>query len=73
MGFWEIILIVIVALFVLGPKRLPEFALWCGKVWRQAKSFMDGAKDEVDKQMKLIELEKNIKRAKAAEEKKNEP
>lgn len=33
-GFWEILLILIVVLIVLGPHRLPEFARTMGKMVR---------------------------------------
>ncbi len=47
-GLSEIILIFIVALIVLGPKRLPELAKTLGKFYREIKSTMDEVKSVVE-------------------------
>jgi len=57
-GFWELSIIGIVALIVIGPERLPAVAknvgLWVG----QMKRFVGNMKMEIDKELKADELKK---------------
>ncbi len=57
-GFWEIILILLVALIVVGPERLPGLArtagLWIGK----AKRMVTDVKAEIDQELAAEELKK---------------
>ncbi|WP_457622681.1 Sec-independent protein translocase protein TatB [Persephonella sp.] len=46
-GFTELVVIFIVALLVLGPKRLPEVARTLGKFYREIKSTVDEVKSVV--------------------------
>ncbi len=66
MGFLELLLIGIIALIVLGPERLPKAArtvgLWIGK----AKQGLDSIKTEIDRELKLKELQQQIAEQKAA-------
>lgn len=43
----ELILIMIVALIVIGPKKLPEVAKSLGKGYREFQRAISGVKDEV--------------------------
>ncbi len=65
MGFLELLLIGIIALIVLGPERLPKAArtvgLWVGK----AKQGFDSIKTEIDRELKLKELQQQIAEQKA--------
>jgi len=69
MGFLELLLIGIIALIVLGPERLPKAArtvgLWIGK----AKQGFDSIKTEIDRELKVKELQQQIAEQKAALEK----
>ena len=47
LGLSEIILIAIVAIIVIGPKRLPEVAKALGKGYAEFKKAMDGFKEAV--------------------------
>lgn len=53
-GFPELLLVFVVVLLVFGPKKLPEFAKLLGKLLREFRSTVDGAKaaiqDEVYKE-----------------------
>jgi len=59
-GFWELGLIGVVALLVIGPDKLPGVArttgLWVGKARRMVAS----AKAEIDQELKAEELKKII-------------
>jgi len=46
-GFSELILIFVVALLVLGPKRLPEVAKTLGRFYREIRSTVDEVKEVV--------------------------
>ena len=65
MGFLELLLIGIIALIVLGPERLPKAAravgLWIGK----AKQGFESIKTEIDRELKLKELQDQIAEQKA--------
>jgi sec-independent protein translocase protein TatA len=62
-GF-EWILIVIVALLLFGPKKLPELGKAVGKSFREFKNGMSGVLDEEDKKVtksEVVEPNKAIK------------
>jgi len=46
-GFWELFLIFVVALIVLGPKRLPEAARTIGKFYREIMGVINDVKSTV--------------------------
>lgn len=62
-GFWELILIAIVGLLVLGPERLPlairNVSRWIGTARRMAGS----VRDELEQELKIQELKENLKKA----------
>ncbi len=55
-GFWEIVVIGVIALVVLGPERLPQVArtagLWMGK----ARGFVRTVKADIDRELAADEL-----------------
>lgn len=55
-GFWELVLIAVLALIVLGPKRLPEAARFAGKWVARIRNFIASVKDDFDEQLKSEEL-----------------
>ncbi|MDH5631987.1 MAG: Sec-independent protein translocase protein TatB [Gammaproteobacteria bacterium] len=55
-GFWELVLISVLALIVLGPKRLPEAARFAGKWVARIRNFIASVKDDFDEQLKSEEL-----------------
>lgn len=55
-GFWELVIIALVALVVIGPERLPKFAHDAGRWIRKIRLFIRSAKREVEKELKLDEL-----------------
>ena len=57
-GFWEIIFILVIALLVVGPERLPRIArtagLWVGKM----RGFVASVKADIDQELAADELKK---------------
>lgn len=60
-GFWELTLIGIVAMIVVGPERLPGLArtagLWLGK----ARRMVADVKAEVDRELHLEEIKQSLR------------
>ncbi len=61
-GFWELGLVMVIALLVVGPERLPKLArtagLWLGK----ARSVLRGVKAEIDREIAAEELKQQLAR-----------
>ncbi|MBL1142248.1 MAG: twin-arginine translocase subunit TatB [Proteobacteria bacterium] len=55
-GFWELVIIALVALIIIGPERLPKFAHDAGRFIRKVRHFIQNAKREVEKELKLDQL-----------------
>ncbi len=59
-GFWELAVIGVVALLVIGPERLPRVArttgLWVGR----ARRFVSGVKADIDREIAADELKKAL-------------
>ncbi|RMF94084.1 MAG: twin-arginine translocase subunit TatB [Candidatus Schekmanbacteria bacterium] len=51
-GFSEILVILVIALIVIGPKRLPEVAKTLGKGLAEFKRAMEDIKNTVDEEIK---------------------
>jgi sec-independent protein translocase protein TatB len=62
-GFWEILLICVLALLVLGPERLPGAMRSTLKTVRSVRNMATGFKDEVEQQLRVHELHENLKKA----------
>ncbi len=58
-GFFEILLVLTVALLVLGPAKLLVAARYMGLTVRKGRSFYTKVIDEFDKQLRLDETIKN--------------
>ncbi len=50
-GMWEIIVLLIAALFILGPERLPDAMAWVGRSIRKVREFATGARDQLREEM----------------------
>jgi sec-independent protein translocase protein TatB len=48
---WELLLLGLLAILVLGPERLPEYAAKFGKLVRQARGMADRAKAQLKDEM----------------------
>jgi Tat protein translocase TatB subunit len=51
-GMQELIIIVIIALIIVGPKKLPELAKTLGKGFSEFKRATDGITDDIKETMK---------------------
>lgn len=57
-GFWEVALILIMALIVIGPEKLPEVARTVGHWVGRARKYIEGVKHEVEKEFDTAELKR---------------
>ena len=59
-GFWEIVLIFVIMLIVVGPERLPQVirtaGLWIGK----ARSMVSSVRAEVERELNIDELRRSV-------------
>jgi sec-independent protein translocase protein TatB len=46
-GLPELLVIIVVAVIVFGPDRLPEFARQAGRLLRQVRQFTNSARDDI--------------------------
>jgi len=56
-GFWELALIGLLALVMLGPKRLPEAARAAGYWLGRLRTFITNARNELDNQLQGSDME----------------
>jgi len=55
-GFFEIILVAIIALIVVGPQRLPRLIRVVGRFVGKAKQMVANVSAEIDRELELSEL-----------------
>lgn len=60
MGFWEVVLIFVILLIVVGPERLPKLArtvgLWVGK----ARTMVSSVRSEIEQELRVEELKQSL-------------
>jgi sec-independent protein translocase protein TatB len=61
-GFWELTIIALVALIVIGPERLPKVARTVGLWLGRGRRFIATVKADIDKEIKAEELKKIIEK-----------
>jgi len=59
-GFWELAIIGVVALLVIGPERLPRVARTTGLWLGRARRFVSGVKADIDREIAADELKKAL-------------
>jgi sec-independent protein translocase protein TatB len=62
-GFWELLVIGILALLILGPDRLPGAIRSTARTIRSVKGMAASFKTEIDEQLRIHELHENLKKA----------
>lgn len=66
-GFWELMVIGVIGLVVLGPERLPT-AIRTVRTWiRSAKQFSHNVQSEIKEELRVQELHENLKKAEQSE------
>ena len=63
-GFWEIALILVISLVVLGPERLPAFASQFGSLVKKIKDFANNLKTSIENESRMNDLKKIIEEQK---------
>ncbi len=62
-GFWELLLIAVVALLVLGPERLPHAIRSVSQTIRRIKQFAAAAQHQVEHELRIQTLHEDLKKA----------
>jgi sec-independent protein translocase protein TatB len=57
-GFWELVLIMMVALLVVGPERLPELAHTLGLWINRARRIVGEVRGEVERELRVEEVKR---------------
>lgn len=65
-GFWELVLLAVIGLLVLGPERLPHVARTAGEWIGQARSVARRFQREIEREIALKELNERYERERAA-------
>ncbi|EAI9165336.1 Sec-independent protein translocase protein TatB [Campylobacter jejuni] len=64
MSFGEIIVILVVAILVLGPDKLPEAIVQIAKILKAVKRNIDDAKSSIEKEIRISDLKEEAKKYK---------
>lgn len=59
-GFWELAVIGVVALLVIGPERLPKVARTAGMWVGKGRRFVASVKSDIDRELAAEELKKTL-------------
>ena len=59
-GFFELLLIAMIALLVIGPKRLPKVARTAGAYLGKAQRLFATVKSQVDQELAVSELKETL-------------
>ncbi len=62
-GFWELLVVGVLALLILGPERLPGAMRSTINTIRSVRNVATGFKQEVEHQLRVHELHENLKKA----------
>lgn len=54
-GFPELMLIMVIGLFIIGPEKLPDIAKTLGKTLAEFKKVVDGVKDSIEEEQAKVE------------------
>ena len=56
LGISELMVIMVVALIVIGPERLPKVARTLGHLWGRAQRYVNGVKADIERDMAVEEF-----------------
>jgi len=65
-GIWELVLIMVIALIVIGPERLPEVARNVGRWVGKARGMVRSVKAEIDRELAAEELQRVLSKQAAS-------
>lgn len=65
-GFWELSIIMVVALLVIGPDRLPGLARKAGILTGKARRLVQSVREDIDRELAADELRKVIAKHKSS-------
>lgn len=60
-GFWELLLIAVIALVVVGPERLPRLVRTSGLWLGRARASLQSIKNEISRELRAEELKQAVK------------
>ena len=63
-GFWELAIIMVVALLVIGPERMPGLARKAGLYFGKARRFVSSVKDDINREFAADELKRILEEQK---------
>lgn len=66
-SFWEITMILLVALLVFGPEKLPEAARTAGKWVGRIRRMIQTVQQDIDRELRLQEIKETIKQSEQTE------
>jgi sec-independent protein translocase protein TatB len=61
-GFWELAIIGVVTLLVVGPERMPALARTAGKWFGRLSRFVSTVKADIDRELKAEEMKRAMER-----------
>lgn len=59
-GFWELALLGLIALIVVGPERLPSLAYRAGLWVRRARDLLQSTREDIEREIRIEELRKQL-------------
>lgn len=62
-GFWELLLISVIGLVVIGPEKLPSTLRGVARFTRKTKLMLNSFSEELSNEIKLKEIQESIKNA----------
>ena len=65
-GFWELILIFVIALIVFGPEKLPKIATSLGRAYYEFRKTFEEVKFDIETEVR--DLDREIEKAEESEE-----
>ena len=57
-GFWEVLLIAVMTMIIVGPEKLPGVARTAGRWVGKARRFIEGVKSDVEQEFDVTELKR---------------
>ena len=61
-GFWELAIVMVVALLVVGPERLPALAGQIGRWVGKAKRMIESVRSDIESEIKAAELKEILEK-----------